>query len=132
MEKGEHVKDFEKWSTLKQILDARPGMAFAYPREVWWCSLGANIGAEIDGKNDSFERPVLVVRVYNKETLLVVPVTTKEKNDRFHHKIDSGGKSSWASLTQIRVISNKRLLRKVDTITEEAFSSLKEALKKFT
>jgi len=103
------------------------GRAYAHPREIWWCSLGLNIGAEIDGKNESFERPVIVVKVYNKETLLVLPVTGKQKDDRFHFKIQTEGKISWAKLTQVRVISNKRLLRKVDVLAEDQFDALKDA-----
>jgi hypothetical protein len=34
---------------------------YVHEREVWGCSLGANIGVEADGKHDNFERPVLVL-----------------------------------------------------------------------
>ena len=123
-------KDFDEWNRLKQNLHKRNIDAFAYPREIWWCSVGVNIGAEIDGKNENFERPVIVLKVYNKETMLVLPITSKEKNDKFHHKIVTKQKTGWAKLTQSRVISNKRLLRKVDILGEEEFSALKLAWKK--
>ncbi|MEK7640467.1 MAG: type II toxin-antitoxin system PemK/MazF family toxin [Patescibacteria group bacterium] len=126
----DHIsKDFDSWLAIKKQVNATEGRAFAHPREIWWCSLGVNVGAETDGKNDNFERPVIVMKVYNKETLLVLPITSKPKNDVFHHKIITEQKVTWVKLTQSRVISNKRLLRKVDVLGEEEFKTLKETWK---
>ena len=135
-------KDFDVWNTQKKILDTENRAAYAHPREVWWCALGVNVGAEIDGKNENFERPVLVVRVYNKQTMLVLPITSKEKSDAFHCKIQIQTKNSktgeeytkpvWIKLTQARVISNNRLLRKVDTVHQEEFDNVVEVFRKYT
>ena len=75
-------KDFDKWNETKKIFEKEDREVFAHPREIWWCSLGLNLGAETDGKNDNFERPVLILSVYNKETMLVLPITSKPKNDK--------------------------------------------------
>ncbi|MFZ2303402.1 MAG: hypothetical protein WAV98_01260 [Minisyncoccia bacterium] len=48
----------------------------------------------------------------------------KEKNDEFHHKIETENKVVWAKLTQTRVISTKRLFRKVDILNQELFDKL--------
>jgi mRNA interferase MazF len=127
-------KDFNGWNNLKKIFEKEERSIFAHPREIWWCSLGVNLGAETDGKNDSFERPVLILNVYNKETMFVLPITSKEKNDKFHYKIfvkikniktgEQEEKSVWIKLTQSRVISNKRLLRKVDTLSIGDFDKI--------
>lgn len=135
-------KDFDNWNTLKKSVNANDRQVFGYPREVWWCSLGINIGAEADGKNENFERPVIIMRVYNKETMLVLPTTGREKKDKFHVPIEVNSintktgehykKTVYVKLTQARVISNKRLLRKVDVIGEEEFEMIANAFKKFT
>ncbi|MBI2630620.1 type II toxin-antitoxin system PemK/MazF family toxin [Candidatus Nomurabacteria bacterium] len=132
-------KDFDKWNNLKKIFEKESRELFAHPREVWWCSLGVNLGAEIDGKNDSFERPVLIIKVYSRETMFVLPITSKEKNDKFHCKIfvkikniktgEYDEKAVWVKLTQARVISNKRLLRKVDFIDIEEFDKIMAVFK---
>ena len=121
-------KDFDTWNTNKKQMEDAPITKYVHPREIWWCSLGLNIRADIDGNNDNFERPVIVIKVYNKETMLVVPLTTKKKNNSFHYKIEIKDKVVWAKLTQIRVISNKRLSRKMDLIDDLAFAGLKDAL----
>lgn len=71
----------------------------------------------------------IVLKVYNVETLLVLPITTKPKNDKFHHKIQTDQKTVWVKLTQPRVISTKRLLRKVDVLGEDEFKVLKDIWK---
>jgi mRNA interferase MazF len=123
-------KDFDQWNSLKKQLNENERIFYAHPREIWWCSLGINIGAEIDGKHENFERPVVVVKVYNKQSLIVLPITTKQKSDSFHYKIKTGDKASWVKLTQMRMISTKRLLRKIDLLDQEAFSVLFDAWKK--
>ena len=122
-------KDFDKWNKNKKELESAPIKKYVHPKEIWWCSLGVNIGAEIDGKNENFERPIIVMKVYNKETMVILPLTTKQKDDKFHHKIQTEGKTVWAKLTQMRVISNKRLLRKIDVLDEVSFNVLKDIWK---
>jgi mRNA interferase MazF len=118
-------KDFDGWNKLKKYLDSKSRLIYAHPREIWWCSLGINIGTEINGKNTNFERPVILLKVYNKESLIVLPITTREKDDQFHYKIETQGKIAWVKLTQIRMISSKRLLRKIGSLDKESFSKLK-------
>lgn len=119
-------KDFEKWNTKKQFIDENHRNVFCYPREIWWCAVGTNIGAEIDGKNHNFERPVIIMKVYNKETVFVLPLTTQKKTDKFHFFIETQGHKAEVILTQGRVISNKRLLRKMYMLSESKFKELKK------
>lgn len=118
-------KDFDNWNFLKQEIDNKKRVFYAHPREIWWCSLGVNIGAEIDGKHENFERPVIIIKVYNKESVVILPLTTKEKNDNFHYRLNMDERVVWVKLTQTRVISTKRLLRKVDVLDKKSFEALK-------
>ena len=56
------MKPFDRWNKVKQRLERKniDNSFHFYEREVWWCSLGVNVGVEVDGKNHQFERPVLV------------------------------------------------------------------------
>ena len=56
-------------------------------REIWWCSISINIGVEEDGKNNLYERPILVVRKFNRRHFMGVPLTTKIKEYPQRHKI---------------------------------------------
>ena len=123
------IKDFDAWNKNKKELEDTPIKKYVHPKEIWWCSLGINLGAEIDGKNENFERPIILMRVYNKETMVILQITTKPKDDQFHHKIRTADKTVWVKLTQMRVISSKRLLRKVDVLDEASFEILRNIWK---
>jgi hypothetical protein len=45
----------------KQKLNEIEFNSYAHERDVWWCSLGVNVGVEADGKHGNFERPVHLV-----------------------------------------------------------------------
>lgn len=137
--KEQQNKDFDKWNEEKKRIDKTNREVFAYPREVWWCYLGVNIGSETAGKNENFERPVLIMKVYNKETMLVLPITSKFKDDKFHISLklispeeNRIKKVVFVKLTQSRVISNKRLVRKLSVIPKREFKLIQEKFRDFT
>jgi mRNA interferase MazF len=125
----EYTKNFNYWNKFKQALDKSKVIFYAHSREIWWCSLGVNIGAEIDGKEFNFERPVIILKVYNKETILTLPAVSKERNDKFHFTLKSFQIPMHIRLTQPRVLSSKRLIRKIATLEEKEFKSLLSAFK---
>jgi len=98
-------------------------------REVWWCSLGANVGDEEDGKGEKFIRPILVLRKFNRNIFIGVPLSTKIKDNVFYHKISFKQKEQSALLSQIRVIDAKRLRDKMGEITGNEVDRLKKIIK---
>jgi mRNA interferase MazF len=116
-------KDFGGWNKKKQHLDEKVSRYDFYynEREVWWWSVGINVGVETDGKNEHFERPVLVVKKFNGLMFLGVPLTANEKTGRHYLKVFYDTGVSFAMLSQIRIFSSKRMLRKLGVITEESF-----------
>jgi mRNA interferase MazF len=123
------TKDFEGWGTDKKTLHARGDAPFYHEREIWWCALGVNIGFEQDGTGKRFDRPVVIIRGFSRQTLFVVPLTGKKKTGRFHFPVGSvEGREASAILSQVRVIDTKRLLRKVGMLDEIAFGDLVSAL----
>ncbi|HUC89104.1 MAG TPA: type II toxin-antitoxin system PemK/MazF family toxin [Candidatus Paceibacterota bacterium] len=122
------MKDFDGWNTLKKNIDKQEKIIFCNTREIWWCSIGMNIGTELYGKNELFERPVLVLKVFNKETIKVVPLTTKEKDGNYYASVTLRDTTSYAVFTHVRTISTKRLSRKVGRISKDQF---KEIIQKY-
>ena len=103
-------KEFDKWNFHKKKVEKRfiNEDLYFYPKEIWWSSLGLNIGIETNGKNDNFERPVLIIKKFNSNMLWVLPLTTKSKVGPNYFKLTSQNDSS-VIFTQIRTISTKRL-----------------------
>ena len=87
-----------------------------------------NIGKEINGKNETFERPVLVLKVINKHTLYVLPLTSKNNfTDKYHYKVDyESGEKGVVVFSQMRVVSSNRLLRKLSKISKEDLEEVKK------
>lgn len=124
-------KDFANWHYKKKEIHENGEIPYFYDREVWWCSLGVNIGFEQDGKNDNFERPILVLKKFNKYILWAIPLTSKIKSGKYYYQFELGENSSVAILSQVRLISSKRLLRKLGMISENNFEKIKNSIKSF-
>ena len=77
-------KEYDKWNQLKKSLSIKESTIFFHEREIWYCSLGKNIGYEEDGKNELFERPVLVIRKFNNEIFLAIPLTSSKKDNEYY------------------------------------------------
>src|SRR5437667_12897222 len=109
-----HEKDFEGWHTLKQNLDKRQddSVPSIKEREIWWCSIGINVGNEEDGHNELYNRPVLIVRKFNEHIFWGVAMTTKGKEDPHYFPIDFKRRKQYLMLSHLRLYDTKRLLNK--------------------
>ena len=65
-------KNFLKWHKEKEQINSTKGTALFHEREVWWCRVGVNVGFEMDGRGETFERPVVIVKKFNKVNTILV------------------------------------------------------------
>ena len=125
------MKKYDKWNEVKKdIVIKNKNLTFKV-REIYWLSVGQNIGYEIYGKGDEYLRPVLILRKFSKESFLGIPLTSVSKDDMFHFEftpIDKV-KINYAILSQIKLFSAKRIKSKMGKISQDDFKSLKEKLK---
>ena len=121
-------KDFSEWCRVKQTIENTSKRIFYREGEVRWCSLGLNVGLEMDGKGRRFTRPVLIVKALGRNALLCMPVTTKIRLDTHYRDIDLGdGMARQVSLSQIRFIDTKRLGERLGAINKEKLREIKQA-----
>lgn len=124
------MKNFDSWNKLKKDLHERAGNKFYHPRDIWWCSLGVNVGYEQDGKDKDFQRPVLILAGLSKETCVVLPITTSKHVHKFRINIGMcTGKDSSVILSQIKVIDTKRLVNKIAVLDETMFELIRKSTK---
>lgn len=123
------MKKFDDWNLQKKELDQ--GLIKLYKaREIWWCSLGVNLGYEQDGTGKEFHRPVVIIKGLSKQVCLIVPLTTSEKINPYHVSLGIvAGKNSFAIISQIRLIDTRRLVDKVGVLNEEVFIELKNRIR---
>lgn len=122
-------KDFEKWHNKKTEIDGSLRRLFFHEREVWWCSIGVNVGFEQDGKGQYFARPVIVFKKFNNEVFWGIPLSTKIKKGKFYIPVEIGdGVPRVAIVSQLRLIDSKRLYQKLGVIKAENHKNLAESI----
>ena len=125
------VKNFDKWNKKKKELSHSIKNILPSKRQVWWLSIGLNVGAEEDGKNNNFERPILVIKVFNRQCFLGIPITSANKiNKKYYFPVIYNQNKYFLILSQIRLFSTKRLSRKIYKISSVDFLKIKKELKK--
>ena len=100
-------------------------------RDVWWTSIGVNVGFEEDGKHENFVRPVLVLKKFNRELFLGVPLSTKLKDNKYYVRISVKQKIVSAMTSQIRVFSSKRIWNKLAELDKGDFLKINNEVGKF-
>jgi len=122
-------KNYEKWHKLKCFINASKKNIYFNEREIWFCSIGFNIGYEQDGKNDMYERPVIILKKFNNRIFLGIPITSTVKDNKFYYVFNYKNKQYSAILSQIRLLDAKRLTRKIRFLLKSEFTELKLKLK---
>lgn len=130
----EIIKDLTKfieWTKLKIRLHLKNEEEIVYfrEREIWWVSLGVNVGYEQDGKHENFERPILVLKKFNKHILWALPITSQNKIGDFYYQLEYESQKFSVILSQLRLISSKRLLRRIRKINVSEFKTIKNRTK---
>jgi mRNA-degrading endonuclease toxin of MazEF toxin-antitoxin module len=122
-------KDFDAWNEKKKSIDAET-LRFYTVREIWWCSLGVNVGTEQNGKGDEFARPCVIVQAFGMNGCMVIPLTTSKKENK--HRISIGevsGKAAKANLSQVRVIDTRRLIKKIGFLDKALFHEIEKHIR---
>ena len=110
-------RDYVGWYRLKARLNAKSITVHFNEREIWWCSIGANIGSEEDGKSQLHERPVLILKKYNDTLFTGIPLTSVAKLGVFYYHIKTDELDGVAILSQTRALSSQRLQRRIGRIS---------------
>ena len=122
-------KDFEKWHKKKTDIDNSSKRLFFHEREIWWCSLGVNVGFEQDGKGEEFTRPVLIFKKFNNEVFWALPISTRIKKGKFYQTVNlNDGLPRVVIISQLRLVDAKRLIDKVGVISKNNYLDIQKAV----
>jgi mRNA interferase MazF len=122
-------KDFDRWNEKKKNIDRWTFTQFVH-REVWWCSLGVNIGREENGNDEFLERRVLVLNKFNEDMVLAIPMTSTVRKTPYHFPIPYNGTKVALILSQLRLVSTKRLTRRMFRIPDPLFDEVRAAVQR--
>jgi mRNA interferase MazF len=126
--------DFDMWNQLKKRIESDTSNLDRFPKpgEVWMSNLGKNIGFEQNGSGNNFSRPVLIINKFNNHMFWCVPLSTKQKDLTFYFNyIDPHNQKVSAILAQMRLLSIKRLKRKLYLLNHEYILEIRNKLKSF-
>ena len=121
-----YVKLFDDWNIEKQLIDNKQPLNFN-AREVWWCSVGVNVGYEIDGKGNNFQRPMLVYRKVAVNQCLCFPITKNIKNLPGYFRFKGSVIDGSIIFEQIKTVDSKRMINRIEIIGEDEFRVIDNA-----
>lgn len=125
------IKDFLKWFKLKTRLHSIEHKApFVNEGDIWWASVGENIGSEINGKSQLFSRPVVIFKKLSHGFYLVIPTSTKVKTGTWYVPFSHKRKKMNTCLQQIRTIDYRRLSSKLGELDDEDMRKIKSGFQK--
>jgi len=120
------IKKFKQWSFLKQKIHySRKLIPLITEGEVWWCSIGTNIGSEVDGKSYKHTRPILIFKKFSHDSFLGIPATSQKKTGSWYVSITFQNKEIIFILNQLRSYSAKRLTDRMGMLDEDDFRKIK-------
>lgn len=119
-------KIFQSWFDKKYSLHCLNKEKYFHEREIWFCSIGCNIGFEQDGKNDFFERPVLIIKKFNNELFWGIPMTSQNKKGKYYYQCEYKNHFYSCILSQLRIFDAKRLTRKIRSMQKTEFLEIKQ------
>lgn len=123
-------KDFQKWHNKKSQVDQIEKRPFFHEQEIWFCHVGMNVGFEQDGSGDDFQRPVIIIRKFNRSVCWVIPLSKTQKRGKYYFAFPFDSyTTSVAILSQIRLLDAKRLSRKIGKMSNNEFRELINKIK---
>ena len=123
-------KDFDSWNQEKKTVDSRDTSEIYFNEgEIWWTSLGLNVGFEQDGKSEQFTRPVLILKKFSANVFVAIPLSTSGKTGKYYFNFNFLDGQSTAYLSQIRLVDSKRLVKKMGTISVEILEQIRQRVK---
>jgi mRNA-degrading endonuclease toxin of MazEF toxin-antitoxin module len=133
---------FDVWNVEKKQLHARENFPRPKRRQVWWFSIGQNVGQE-QSCADGFGRPVLVVAVFGN-IFWGLPITSSDPDGKkarspLYIKLD-GMKyldelfvektlHGFIALRHLKSFDSRRLVRKLTRLDNATFDSIINTLK---
>jgi len=122
-------KNFDEWNNTKKLLEKNiENFLQINEKEIWWSSLGVNLGDEEDGKNSNFERPILIIKKFNNKVVWILPLSTQSGNPKYYFSLEPKETKSYVILSQLRLISIKRLRRMIRKISSKQFDEIRKGI----
>lgn len=129
MHKNEN-QQFNNWIKVKKKVHFKNKIPQIAEGEVWWCSMGKNVGIEINGKSETFSRPAIIFKKLSRLGFLAIPLSTQPHRGDWYVPFKFRGKDEIAVLSQIKIMSVARLYTRLGQIDETDFEKVQQGFAK--
>ena len=121
------IKRFLGWMRLKEKLHRSVAIPpLVKESELWWASLGENVGSEINGKDKLFSRPVVIIKKLTHSFYLIAPSTSQPHLGTWYVPVTFSEKKMFVCLHQTRTLEYRRLSTRIGQLDSNDFSKVKE------
>ena len=125
-------KKFDNWNELKQNIEKDDITINIKEKNIYFLSIGQNIGIESYGKGDKFLRPVIVYRKLGSKYFLGIPLTSKVKDGSYYFTFNRpNGKQNSAMLNQMRTFDARRVVSYDGKISNNIYKNLQIKMDEF-
>lgn len=121
----ENEKHFKEWIVVKSDLHEKATVRDIKDGDMYWCAVGENVGVEINGKSETFARPVVVLKKLSKYGFMGVPLTSQEHSGSWYTPFIFKDRQEYAVLAQARVFSVSRLYKKMGSLSDPDLDAIK-------
>lgn len=119
---------FDNWNEIKKKTNSHKKKVYFKERDIFFIKIGENIGFEQSGKGDMFLRPVIILKKFNNDFFMGIPLSTTLKDGIYYFQFEFTNKKSNAILSQMKPFDAKRIKHKIGVINKENFKTLKEKI----
>ncbi len=121
------MKEFARWIGLKEKLhDSTHRPPLVSEGDIWWASVGENVGSEINGKSALFSRPVIILKKLAHGFYFVVPTTTREHEGTWYVPFRHQERDMIACLHQARALDYRRLSTRLGTLDDSDLECVRD------
>ena len=124
------LKQIQEWCKVKIFLLNKNKIIFKQGN-IWWCSLGMNLGEEMFGKGPKFTRPILIFRKFTSNSFLGLPITKQEKEGNWYTEITIHKEKRWIILNQARILDKKRLTNRIGALDNNDINKVRKSFLEF-
>jgi len=123
---------YDRWNRLKKKLNNKENIIKFSSGNIYFTSIGQNIGYESYGEKELYLRPVLVYKKLSKTTFLGIPLTSKLKEGSYYFSFNyKKDVTTTAMFNQMRVFDIRRTEYYSGHIKLSDFAKLKDKIKEF-
>lgn len=121
------IKNYRKWMGKKSTINNYRIVRSFREGDIWWAAVGENVGVEIDGKNEDYSRPVVILKKHSNLFFTAIPLTSKLHGGSWYIPFEFQKRPEIAVIVQSRTMDASRLYRRMGKLSKRDYDRILNA-----